>query len=74
MKQYKVTGILDEQEYQFVVRVSKLMRCSLARAVSVCVAWAMDNQRLLGLLDLLEAARPKGAPDAVEGRGDEQRQ
>ena len=74
MKQYRVTGILDEEEYRFLMRVSRLMRCSLSRALSVCVAWAMDNERLRSLLDLLEAARPKGAPDAVEGRGDEQRQ
>jgi hypothetical protein len=35
----------------------------------------MDNERLLNLLDLLERerARLKGAPDAVEGRGDEER-
>jgi hypothetical protein len=70
----KVTATLEDEEYRFVVRVSKLMRCSLSRALSVCVVWAMDNQRLLSLLDLLETARPWGAPDAVEGRGDEQRQ
>lgn len=69
----RVTAILDDEEYRFVVRVSKLLRCSLSRALSVCVVWAMDNERFLGLLDLLERewARPKGAPNAVEGRVDE---
>jgi hypothetical protein len=76
VKYYRVTAILEENEYRFVVRISRLMSCSLSRALAACVAWAMDNERLLGLLDLLERerARLKGAPAAVEGRGDEQRQ
>jgi len=72
MKYYRVTAVLTEDEYRFVMRISRLMSCSRSRALAVCVAWAMDNQRLLDLLDLLERARPKGAPDAVEGRGGEQ--
>jgi hypothetical protein len=74
VKYYRVTAILDEDEYRFVVRISRLMSCSRARALAACVAWAMDNERLRSLLDLLETARPKGAPAAVAGRGDEQRQ
>jgi hypothetical protein len=73
MRQYKVTGVLDEEEYRFVVRVSKLMGCSLSRAISVCIAWAMDNDQFRSLLDFLEKARPRGAP-AVEGRGCERQQ
>jgi hypothetical protein len=76
VKYYRVTAVLDEDEYRFVVRISRLMSCSRSRALAACVAWAMDNERLLGLLDLLERerARLKGAPGAVGGRGDEQRQ
>jgi hypothetical protein len=73
VKYYRVTAVLTEDEYRFVTRISRLMSCSRSRALAACVAWAMDNERLRSLLDLLEAARPKGAP-AVEGRGDEQRQ
>ena len=75
MKYYRITAVLTEDEYRFVIRISRLMSCSRSRALAVCVAWAMDNERLLNLLDLLERerARLKGAPDAVEGRGDEER-
>jgi hypothetical protein len=75
MRQYRVTGVLDEEEYRFIVRVSKLMGCSLSRAISVCIAWAMDNDQFRSLLDFLEKARPTFNPtmvrllQSVSGRG-----
>jgi hypothetical protein len=58
-KYYRVATLLHEDEYQFVKRVSELMQCSLAKAVSVCVVWARQNQNFRNLLKTLEEAKGK---------------
>jgi hypothetical protein len=73
MKYYRITSVLTEDEYRFGMRISRLMSCSRSRALAVCVAWAMDNERLRSLLDLIESVRPKDAL-AVEERGNERQQ
>jgi hypothetical protein len=66
-KYYKVTALLHEDEYAFVKRVSELMQCSLAKAVSVCVVWARQNQNFRNLLKTLEEARKKNAEEECRG-------
>lgn len=58
-KYYRVATLLHEDEYQFVKRVSELMQCSLAKAVSVCVVWARQNPNFRNLLKILEETRRK---------------
>jgi predicted PolB exonuclease-like 3'-5' exonuclease len=58
-KYYRVATLLHEDEYQFVKRVSELMQCSLAKAVSICVVWARQNQNFRNLLKTLEEAQRK---------------
>jgi len=53
-KYYKVTGILHEDEYEFVLRVARLFGCSLAKALSVCVIWARQNKSFQELLKRIE--------------------
>jgi hypothetical protein len=66
-KYYRVATLLHEDEYQFVKRVSELMQCSLAKAVSVCVVWARQNTNFRNVLKTLEEA--KGKEDEREWRG-----
>jgi hypothetical protein len=66
-KYYRVATLLHEDEYQFVKRVSELMQCSLAKAVSVCVVWARQNPNFRNLLKALEEA--KGKESEKEWRG-----
>jgi hypothetical protein len=66
-KYYRVATLLHEDEYQFVKRVSELMQCSLAKAVSVCVVWARQNQNFRNLLKTLEEARKKGGEEECRG-------
>jgi hypothetical protein len=66
-KYYRVATLLHEDEYQFVKRVSELMQCSLAKAVSVCVVWARQNPNFRNLLKQLEEA--KGKESEREWRG-----
>jgi len=58
-KYYRVTAVLHEDEYEFVKRVSEMMQCSIAKAVSVCIVWARNNKSFTALLDELEKAKER---------------
>jgi len=58
----RVTAALQRDEYEFVVKISKLLRCSIARALSLCVSLARQHKSLTSLLDQLE----RGDRDDVE--------
>jgi len=68
-KYYKVTGILHEEEWAFVKRVSKAFGCSIAKALSVCIVWARQNKSFQELLRRIEEEITRKNSEEVEQNG-----
>ena len=59
-KYYRVTALLHEDEYEFVRQIAEAFRCSLAKAISVCVVWAKTQSPLPEVIKKLKEAETKG--------------
>jgi len=59
-KYYRVTAVLHEDEYEFVRQVAEAFRCSVAKAISVCVVWAKTQSPLPRVIEEIKKAETKG--------------
>jgi len=56
---YRVTALLHEDEMAFVKEVADAFKCSIAKAISVCVIWARNNKSLIEVIKQVKEAEKK---------------